>query len=68
MTPSTPLSEKQLRQKKLLLILAVVLIVTGASVLLFLDRMPLVLRLVMGFIDLIAGFTLLVFRRQNYSK
>jgi hypothetical protein len=47
------------------LLLATVLIATGLMVLLFLSRLPLPLRLLIGCGDVIAGIVLLVLVRQK---
>jgi hypothetical protein len=55
------------RQKRTLLILATVLILSGAAVLLFLSRIPLPFRLLIGLSDLIAGCVILVVVRQKFG-
>jgi uncharacterized membrane protein HdeD (DUF308 family) len=59
--------EKRARQKRTVIILAVVLITGGLFVLLALERMPLPLRLIVGLSDLFAGLILLVVARQKFS-
>lgn len=54
------------RQKKTLTFLAAVLILAGLVVLLLLQRIPLPLRLAIGFVDVVAGLTLLVLVRQKF--
>ena len=54
------------RQKRTLLILAIVLIAGGATVLLLLQRMPLPLRILVGLGDIVAGCGLLVLVRQKF--
>lgn len=55
------------RQKATLISLAFVLTLAGFVVLLLLKRMPLPLRLAVGFGDLIAASALLLFLRQNFA-
>ncbi len=57
---------RRIRQKRTLVLLATTLLVSGAAVLLLLDRIPLPLRLLIGFGDLIAGAVLLVLIRQKF--
>jgi len=54
--------------RRTVLILAPVLILGGLAVLLFVDRMPLPLRLVVGLGDIVAGLVLLVLLRQKYFE
>jgi len=60
--------EKRARQKRTVIILSVVLIAGGLFVLLALERMPLPLRLLVGFSDVFAGLILLVVARQKFSQ
>lgn len=53
------------RQKRTLTGLAVLLIVLGAVVLFFLRRMPLPLRVMVGLVDVFAGFVLLLVVRPR---
>lgn len=53
-------------RKTLLTVLGVVLMAAGVFVF-FLQRLILPLRIAMGFVDLIAGATLLVFVRQQFG-
>lgn len=62
--PDSP--EIRLRQRRRIGLLALFLITAGITILLFLDRIPLPLRLLMGFVDLVAGAGLLVLRRQKF--
>jgi hypothetical protein len=55
------------RQKRTLLILGSVLVAAGLLILLFLERVPLPLRLLLGATDLIAGAVLLLVVRQKFS-
>ncbi|MSU70235.1 MAG: hypothetical protein EXS39_05580 [Opitutaceae bacterium] len=55
------------RQKIILLVLATVLMLGGFVVLFALKRMPLHMRLVVGFGDFIAASALLLFLRQKFS-
>ena len=55
------------RQKTTITTLATLLIVAGAVVLLFLDRIPLPLRIAVGLGDIIAGWGLLVLVRQKFK-
>ena len=57
----------RLRQRRKITWLAWLLITAGLAILLLLERLPLPLRLLMGFVDLVAGAGLLVLRRQKYS-
>ena len=56
----------RLRQRRKISWLAWSLIAAGLAILLLLDRIPLPLRLLMGFVDLVAGAGLLVLRRQKF--
>jgi hypothetical protein len=56
------------RQRRQIGVLAWVLLIAGAAILLFLDRIPLPVRLLMGFVDLVAGAGLLVLRRQKFTE
>jgi hypothetical protein len=56
----------RLRQRRKIAWLAWFLITAGLAILLLLDRIPLPLRLLMGFVDLVAGAGLLVLRRQKF--
>jgi hypothetical protein len=56
------------RQKALLLALAAVLMVAGLVVLFLLKRLPLPLRLAMGFVDFTAAAALLLFLRQKFPR
>ena len=58
--------ELRRRQRRQIGILAWVLLAAGVAILLLLDRIPLPLRLLMGFVDLVAGAGLLVLRRQKF--
>ena len=58
--------ELRRRQRRQISLLAWVLLAAGVAILLFLDRIPLPLRLLMGFVDLVAGAGLLVLRRQKF--
>lgn len=60
------ITEVRLRQRRKIGLLAFLLITAGLAILLFLDRIPLPLRLLMGFVDLVAGAGLLVLRRQKF--
>jgi hypothetical protein len=60
------LEELRRRQSRRIALLAWVLLAAGVAILLFLDRIPLPLRLLMGFVDLVAGAGLLVLRRQKF--
>ncbi len=52
--------------RRTVLILAPVLILGGIAILLFLERMPLPLRLLTGIGDIIVGLVLLVLLKQKY--
>ena len=58
--------ELRRRQRRQIGLLAWVLLAAGVAILLLLDRIPLPLRLLMGFVDLVAGAGLLVLRRQKF--
>jgi hypothetical protein len=58
--------ELRRRQRRQIGLLAWVLLAVGVAILLFLDRIPLPLRLLMVFVDLVAGAGLLVLRRQKF--
>lgn len=62
--PSASASRERPRRR--IGILAWFLIAAGLAILLLLDRIPLPLRLLMGFVDLVAGAALLVLRRQKF--
>ena len=65
MPPPDPVAQRA-RQKNTITILAAVLIAGGLVVLLLLGRVPLPLRLLIGFGDLVAGSVLLVLLRQKF--
>lgn len=56
------------RVRKKMLILATILVLGGLVVLLFLDRIPLPLRLAVGLSDLIGAAVLFVVVRQKFSR
>ena len=56
------------KQRRTIFALAGLLIVGGFVVLLFLKRMPLPLRMLVGATDVIAGVVLLVVARQMFSE
>lgn len=56
------------RLRKKMTILGIGLLVAGAAVLLLLQRIPLPLRLLIGFGDLIVGATLLLVARQKFGR
>lgn len=60
-------SARRIRQKQTLTVLAFALLAGGIAVLLFLHRIPLPLRLLIGLGDLIAGAVLLVVLRQKFG-
>jgi hypothetical protein len=60
------LTRHRMRQKRTIVVLAVVLIVGGLAVLLALKRMPLPLRIIVGLTDVFAGLGLLVLVRQKF--
>lgn len=65
--PDDPgLAQKRARQKTTITALAVLLIVAGAIVLPFLERIPLPLRIAVGLGDIIAGWGLLILVRQKF--
>ncbi len=55
------------RQKRTLLVLGSLLVAAGLVILVFLERVPLPLRLLLGASDLIAGAVLLLVVRQKFS-
>jgi hypothetical protein len=59
-------TDRRLRQKRTLTLLAAMLMAGGLSVLLLLDRIPLPLRLLIGLGDMIAGAVLLLVLRQKF--
>jgi hypothetical protein len=54
--------------RRTVLILAPVLILGGIAILLFLERMPLPLRLLTGIGDIVVGLVLLVLLKQKYFE
>jgi hypothetical protein len=67
MPNETPQAARE-RLKKKMTVLGIALLVAGAAILLLLHRIPLPLRLLMGFGDLVAGATLLVLVRQKFGR
>lgn len=68
-----PRNERELparaaRQKATITVLALMLILAGAVVLLFLQKVPLPLRIVIGLGDIIAGWGLLILVRQKFGR
>lgn len=61
-------NDSRLRQRRIVLTIAPLLIVAGLVVLLFLKRMPLPLRLAVGLADVFTGLVLLVLVRQKFPK
>ena len=57
----------RLRSERTLLVLGSILVAAGLLILLFLERVPLPLRLLLGATDLIAGAVLLLVVRQKFS-
>jgi hypothetical protein len=66
--PRSTEATRQSRQKILLLALAAVLMAAGLVVLLLLKRLPLPLRLTMGFVDFTAAAALLLLLRQKFPR
>lgn len=70
--PSNPVpdrvAQERARLKRTVLILAPVLILGGMAVLLFLERMPLPLRFLVGLGDIVVGLVLLVLLKQKYFE
>ena len=62
------LEPERAKLKRTVLILAPVLILGGIAVLLFVDRLPMPLRLIMGLGDIVAGAVLLLLLRQKYFE
>ena len=60
-------SRRRLRQKRTIVVLAVLLIGGGLTILFILQRMPLPMRILVGLVDVFAGVTLLVLVRQKLS-
>ena len=60
-------TDPRARQRRMLLMLAPALIVGGLVVLIFLTRMPLPLRILVGLTDIVAGCVLLLVVRQKFS-
>ena len=58
---------KRARQRRTIVILALLLIAGGLTILIALERMPLPLRILVGLTDLVAGLTLLILVRQKFS-
>ena len=54
------------RRKRTIVLLAVILIAGGLAVLLWLERMPLPMRILVGLTDVFAGLGLLVLARQKF--
>lgn len=65
--PQADFRRRLARQKRILTWLAVFLVVMGAVVLLFLQRMPLPMRLLIGLFDVLAGLVLLLFVRPKFD-
>lgn len=61
---SEPEPRARQKQERTIVALAVLLIAGGFVVLLFLKRMPLPMRIVVGMTDVVAGLVLLVVARQ----
>ena len=62
------LARERERLKRTVLILAPTLIIGGIAVLLFLERMPLPLRVLVGLGDIVVGLVLLVLLKQKYFE
>ena len=58
---------RRLRQKRTIVVLAVLLIGAGLTILFLLQRMPLPMRILVGLVDVFAGVTLLVLVRQKLT-
>ena len=63
-----PLAHRPARQKTVITTLGVLLIVAGLVVALFLKRIPLPLRLLIGVGDAFAGSVLLLVVRQKFNR
>jgi uncharacterized membrane protein HdeD (DUF308 family) len=61
-----PPTTQRARQKRMIVVLAVALIIGGLAVLFLLKRMPLPMRMLVGLTDVIAGLVLLVVVRQKF--
>ena len=59
---------RAVRQKRMIVILAALLIAGGLTVLFALERMPLPMRILVGLTDVFGGLTLLVLVRQKFSR
>ncbi|HUR56393.1 MAG TPA: hypothetical protein VM029_01700 [Opitutaceae bacterium] len=66
--PTASSVPRRARQKAGLLALGLVLIATGVVVAFLLRRIPLPLRLLIGFGDVVAGCVLLVLVRQKFGR
>jgi heme A synthase len=53
------------RQRRILVVMSVVLFLAGVGIMLFLQRLPLPARLGLGIIDVIVAAVLVIFLRQN---
>ena len=60
-------SPRVARQKAIVTVLGVALIIGGLIILLLLKRMPLPMRMLVGLTDVFAGLTLLILVRQKFS-
>jgi hypothetical protein len=65
--PQSAIRNSPVRQKRTIIVLAVLLIVGGLVVLFLLRRLPLPMRILMGLIDIFAGLGLLVLVRQKFK-
>jgi hypothetical protein len=68
MTSDPQVTARTLRQKRTIIILALLLIAGGITVLFALERMPLPMRILVGLTDVFGGLTLLVLVRQKFSE
>ena len=65
-TDPAKVAREREKLRRTVLILAPVLIIGGIAVLLFLDRMPKPLRILVGLGDIFGGLTLLVLLKQKF--
>jgi hypothetical protein len=66
MAAPAPANAKQLRQKRIVMILGAALIVAGILVLALLHRVPLPMRIMAGLGDIFIGAVLLIVVRQQH--
>ena len=62
------LTRERAKLKRTVLILAPILILGGVAVLLFVDRLPMPLRMLVGLGDIVVGLVLLVLLKQKFFE